>query len=291
MADQVTWTTADGTVIYLTDTDSGYDVLGDGTRGLRSVEYEVATQKYAGVDGEAVQAVRAVGNQPTVGLLIYADTEADFRARARGLRNAMRPKAGMGVLGVRNSSGELRELACYCTGGFEGDEAPDVSAPGHWWKLALKFYAPVPWWQGDPQTVSLGLGAPTTNFFPMTPMTLAASAVQGSFSVDLSACDAPVPPTWTVNGPGSTLILTNVTTGRVIQVNTSLLSTDTLVINTAPGAQSIRRGDGTNLMGSLASDPALWPLIEDVNNVTAQLTGATSASRITATYRPRYAGI
>jgi hypothetical protein len=44
-------------------------------------------------------------------------------------------------------------------------------------------------------------------------------------------------------------------------------------------------------MGSLGTDPALWPLIEDVNAVSAQLTGATSASRISATYRPRYAGI
>jgi hypothetical protein len=44
-------------------------------------------------------------------------------------------------------------------------------------------------------------------------------------------------------------------------------------------------------MGSLGSDPALWPLVDGVNQISAQLTGATSASRISATYRPRYAGI
>lgn len=290
MADQVTWTAADGTVIDLTDTDSGYDVLGDGTRGLRSVEYELATQKYAGVDGESVQAIRAIGAQPTLGLLIHADTEADFRARARALRHYMRPKAGLGVLGVRRANGELRELTCYCVGGFEGDESLDTLHKGHWWKLALKFYAPIPWWEGSPVTRSFGLAAPTI-FFPEPPLKLSPSSVQGHMTVDLTDSDAPVYPSWTITGPGSSLVLTNDTTGRSIQVNTTLAATDTLLINTAPGQQSVRLATGTNLMAALGTDPALWPLIEGVNAVTAQLSGATSASRITATYRPRYAGI
>lgn len=286
---QITWTSAAGDVTTLTDTDAGFTVLGDGTRGLRSVTYELATRKYAGLDGEDVQNVRAAGSQISLGLLVEADDEATFTQRARALRRAMRPKAGPGVLAV-SQNGETRELTCYCVGGFEGDESPGMSMPGRWWRLALKFYAASPWWEGDAVSVSLGLQAPVA-FFPAPPFTVSPSAVQGSFQVDLSDSDAPAYPVWTITGPGSALVLTNQTTGRVITVNTSLGGTDLLIIDCRPGYQSVRRNDGTNLMSAVASDPALWPLVDDLNDVTVALTGATVASRVTATYRPRYAGI
>ena len=293
MAEQVTWTSARGEVFDLTDADGGYVVLGEGTRGLRSVSYELATAKYAGLDGEVVQSIRASSNAPTLGVLLQAEDEDAFRSRVRVLRNAMRPQAGLGVLTVRTEDGEARTLTCYCVGGFEGDESLEVSHPGRWWKLALKFLAPAPygpWWEGPEQTVSFGLQAPA-NFFPAPPFTLAPSTIQGAFSLDLSDCDAPVYPTWTIAGPGSALVLANVTTGRSIQVTTPLTAAESLVIDTRPGFQSVRKGDGTNVMAAVGSDPALWPLVEDVNDISVQLTGATTASRLTATYKPRYAGI
>lgn len=290
MADQVTWTAPDGTVLDLTDTSSGYMVLGEGTSGLRSVSYEVSTQKLAGLDGELVQAIRATSSNPSLGLLVWADGEDDFRARARALRHAMRPQAGLGTLCVRNAAGEARNLDCYCTAGLEGDESDQAAVSGQWWKLALKLYAPTPWWYGDPQTLTYSLGSPTA-FFPIFPTHLASSTVAGRFTIDLSDTDAPAYPVWTIKGPGSSLVLTNTTTGQVIQVNATLAAGESLVINTAPGQQSVRKGDGTNLMGSLASNPALWALIEGVNVVTCALTGATTASSIAATYAPRYAGV
>jgi hypothetical protein len=62
-------------------------------------------------------------------------------------------------------------------------------------------------------------------------------------------------------------------------VTATLLAGDSLVIDTRPGSQSVRRGDGTSLMNALGTDPALWPLLDGVvNSVSCQLTGATSAS-------------
>lgn len=288
--DQIRWTAADGTVVSLTDDAAGYVVLGEGTRGLRSVAYDVATKTYAGIDGEDVQNIRAIGGQPTIGMLIHADSDADFRARTRALRRLMRPKAGLGLLSVQADDGETRTLSCYCVGGFEGDESLDVAHPGRWWKLALKFYAPSPWWEGDERTLTFGLQAPV-NFFPAPPFILSPSSVQGIFTIDLSDCDAPVYPVWKITGPGTELVLENETTGRSIEVSATLAAGEALAIDTRPGYQSVRKSDGTNLMGALGSDPALWPFIEDIQTVSAQLSGATSESRITATYRPRYAGI
>jgi hypothetical protein len=290
MADQFVWSAPDGTTIDFTDEGSGYRVLASGTRGLRSVTYEMVTSKYAGMDGETVDAIRAVGNEITLGLMVNAEGEANFRKRARSLVRAMRPKAGLGTLRVASTFGDVRSLDCYCTGGLEGDESPDAILTGAWWRLALKFYAPDPWWYGEQETYDVGLGS-GSSFFPIPPITLAPATVQGHFTVDLTESDTVVYPQWVVTGPGSSLTLTNITTGRVITVNAALAAGETMVIDTRPGLQSVRKADGTNLMGTLDSDPALWPLIDGVNEVSAALTGATTASRIAGVWRARYAGI
>lgn len=289
-AEEVVWSAADGaTTVVLTDEAAGYRVLANGTTGLRSVTYEITASRYAGIDGSTVNAVRADPNEPTLGVLVQANNETDFAARARGLVRAMRPKAGPGTLTVTRN-GVARSLACYCAGGLEGDESVDVTLPGRWWKMLLRFYAPDPWWYGAEQSFAVGLGAPVS-FFPIPPVTLSSSTVQGEFTLDLSDADDVAFPLWTVTGPGTQLTLTNSTTGRVIEVSADLSAGQTMTIDTRQGHQSVRRDDGTNLMGSLGSDPALWPLVDGENVISAQLLGATAESRIEAMYRVRYAGI
>lgn len=290
MADRFVWTAADGTVVDLTDEQSGYSILANGTRGLRSVEYGFTSVEYAGIDGSSVQSVKANANTPTLGLIVSATNQADFQARTRALVRAMRPKAGPGTLTVNRNDGSSRSLRCYVTGGMEGDESVDVTLPGRWWKLALKLLAPDPWWSGDPVSLDIGLGVGAP-FFPIFPLNLAPSQVQGQFTVDLSDADAPSFPVWTITGPGTSLTLTNNTTGRSIVVNAALGAGEQMIIDTRPGLQSVRRGDGSNLMGALASDPALWPLVEGLNSVTASLAGAADASRISGIYQPRFSGI
>ena len=290
MADRFTWTGADGTVINLSDTDAGYLVAPDGTTGLRSPAYSVIATEYAGIDGQTLQSIKAADRNPTLGVEINADTEAEFRAKARGLVRAMRPKAGAGTLTVANETGERRSLTCYCIGGLEGDASLSSELPGRWWRAVVKLYAPDPWWLGDEKTVSIGLGAPTP-FFPFFPLVLSSSTVQGQYTVDLSDSDTPAFPVWTITGPGSSLVLTNNTTGRSLTVGASLASGEQMVIDTRPAYQSVRRGDGTNLLGSVDGYPDLWPLVEDVNDITAALNGASSNSRIYGSWQPRYSGI
>jgi hypothetical protein len=291
MAERIVWTSGDGaTTIDLTDEAAGYTVNAAGTAGLRSVGYELTTTRYAGIDGETVNAIHATPNEPTLGLLVEADGEADLRTKIRGLVRTMRPKAGPGTLTVSNETGESRSLTCYCTDGLPGQEDTNSILDGAWWRAALQFYAPDPWWLGDEQTVSIGLGAPT-NFFPFFPLVLASSTVQGRFAVDLSDSDTPAFPVWTITGPGSSLVLTNNTTGRSLTVGASLASGETMVVDTRRGYQSVRRGDGTNLLGSVDGYPDLWSLAESVNSITAALNGATSNSRIVGSWQPRYAGI
>lgn len=296
MANEYAWTSPDGTVINLSDRAAGYIVTDGGTTGLRSPSYSLTTSQYAGIDGAEVQAIRAEPAEPTIGLHMSADSFPAFRAKLRGLVRAMRPKAGVGTLTVSNESGESRSLNCYCIGGLEGDEA---SRYGPWFKAILKLYAPSPWWYGEEQTIDFGLAAPSI-FLSATepfPRRLSASTIQGQQDVDLSDADDNSFPVWTVTGPGTGLVLTNNTTGRVIQANVTLGDGQTLVIDTRPGHQAVYRGDlpatdpARNKLWAVSSDPALWPLVEGVNDVTAVLGAAGENSRIRGVYTPRYAGI
>jgi hypothetical protein len=291
MARQFQWLSADGSqLIDLTDRGAGYRLQAEATTGLTAPPYRFTTDTHAGIDGVKVQAVSAGARELVLGLLVEGPDRDAFRRRVAALVRAMRPKAGPGTLIVTDENGQVRRLPCFYTGGAEGNEARGAKLADRWWKTTLHLLAPDPWWQGEAQPISFGLGAPTT-FFPIFPLRLSASTVQGMFEVDLSDTDAPTYPQWTIIGPGSSLLLENQTTGRRIQVNASLAEGESMVIDTRPGSQSVRRGDGTNLMASLASDPALWPLIEDVNRVSAQLVGAGPNSRIHGAFRPRYAGI
>lgn len=291
MPSQVQWLSADqNQLITLTDAAAGYRVMADSTTGLNAPPYRFSTDRYAGIDGVAVRAISADAREVVLGLLVQANDRDTFRARVAGLTRAMRPLTGPGTLIVTDENGVSRQLTCYYTGGLEGSEARGTKLPDRWWKAAIHLMAPDPWWYGDTQIISVGLGAPTL-FFPIPPVTLSPGTVQGVFTVDLGDSDAPTYPVWTITGPGSALLLANQTTGRSIEINASLAAGETMTIDTRPGFQSVRRGDGTNLMAALASDPAMWPLIEDINQVSASLTGATSASRIRGVYQPRYAGI
>lgn len=289
MARQIQWVAADGTTLTLTDRVAGYRVLAEATSGLTAPPYRLTTQRYAGVDGVAVQALSADAREVVLGVQIEAPDEATLEQRRADLVRAMRPKAGPGTLVVAREDGTRRTLGCYYTSGLEGSDDRRSGLPGRWWRAAVHLLAADPWFYGDPQSVDVGLAA-GGNFFPIFPLVLAPSTVAGQFTIDLSGSDSPAYPLWTITGPGSSLTLTNTTTGRVITVNTSLSAGQSMIIDTRPGQQSVRLGDGTNLMGAVASDPALWPLIEDVNVVAVSLTGATTASRIAGAFQPRYSG-
>lgn len=298
MANKVTWTSAQGDEIDLTDEGAGFIVTPGGTKGLTSVSYEMSADEYAGVDGAVVRTIRAVPNEPSLGLQIRADGEQALRRKLRGLVHQMLPQAGLGRLSIHTPWGEVRSLECFVTDGLQGDEDLSVTQPGRWFRTILKFYAPNPWWIGEEQFIDVGLGT-LPEFFPFFLLTLAPSTVQGEFEVNLHDTDAKAYPLWTIHGPGSNLVLANASTGRSIEVETTLLEGEKLIIDTRPGRQSVRRFTvgmdpetdvGINEMAALKTDPALWPLEVQSNRIVAQLTGATPASRVTGVYTPRYAG-
>jgi hypothetical protein len=287
------WSAPDGSVTDLSAWGAGNYVLDEGTTGLLAPGYEFATQPFAGVDGETLQQVTAQPAQPVLAVDFVASDGAELRARLRALAHALRPRRGIGTLRAVADDGAERRLPCYYRQGLESGTYRVTR-----YRTALEFWAPSPWWRGTPYTWGYGLSAPGP-FFPILPLSLASTTITGAATVDLSDTDAPTYPTWTVTGPGSQLTLTNNTTGQSLVLNAPIGDGQLVVIDTRPGYQSVRAATrdtsgavilGASLFGSLSTDPALWPLVDGVNDVSVLLTGAGAASRVDVTAERLYSG-
>ncbi|SDG95021.1 hypothetical protein [Klenkia brasiliensis] len=307
MPDRITFTGPDGGFLDLTDEGVGLRVLAEGTRGLRSPAYRLATSRQAGIDGARLDAITADEADMALGLLVRADSEDQLRARVQNLVHVTRPKAGDGVLRVQRPDGTGRELTCRIVDGLAGNEDKGTSAPGRWWRALLKVWAGDPWWYGDQVTIGFGLAAPSVFLSPTLPMprALSSSSIQGQQDVDVQLADDEVRGVWTVTGPGNGLLLRRelllpdgVTVDprpgatRVWQSSVAIPDGGTVVLDTRRGFQSFRRGDGTRLMSTVIGEPRAWALTDGRRNRVSVLLGdAGAGANVQYAYRPKFGGI
>lgn len=288
------WAGANGVVTDLTAWSAG-SYVHDTITGQVAPVYDFATQQTVGLDGEQLQQVTPQAGTVVLPLDFVASDGAELRARVRSLTHALRPRAGLGHLTAVADDGTSRTLPCYYRKGLEAGVYRVTR-----FRAALEFWAPVPWWRGNPVAVGYGLAAPSP-FFPILPIVLSPSTITGATTVDLSDTDAPTWPVWTVTGPGTQLTLSNsypqvrddgstVTVTQTLVLNSVIGDGQTVTIDSRPGQQTVTRSDGVSLFSLLGSDPALFPLADAVNTVQAVLTNATAASRIAGTADRLYSG-
>jgi len=287
------WTAADGSTTDLSEWSAGTYVLDEGTSGELAPEYEFATQSFAGVDGEDLQQINVGSRSTTLGMDLVASDGDELRQRVRHLAHVLRPRLGQGTLRAVGEDGTERSLRCYYRKGLETGTYRVTR-----YRCALEFWSPRPWWIGETLHHSYGLAAPAP-FFPIPPITLAATTIEGEATIDLGDTDAPTYPRWLVRGPGTQLTLRNTATVGATTTTSELVLTPPggfgdgqwVRIDTRPTRQAVNVVTvdvdertvltvGANLFGSLGTDPALWPLVDGTNIVEALLTGAGAASRI-----------
>jgi hypothetical protein len=289
------WTAPDGSTTDLSDWSAGTYVLDDGTSGELAPDYEFATQPYAGVDGENLTDISVGARTTTLGMDFVASDGEELRQRIRRLAHVLRPRRGIGALTAVADDGTQRRLPCYYAKGLDSGVYRVTR-----YRTALEFWAPSPWWRGEPVAVDWALAAPAP-FFPIPPVRLSATTIGGAATVDLSDCDAPTYARFTVTGPGSQLTLRRQydltdedgQTRRVSQtlvLNAPIGDGQVVTVDMRPGRQAVTRDDGTNLFGFLGTNPAMWQLVDGVNDVSALLTNAGPASRVALTAERLYSG-
>lgn len=247
------------------------------------------------VPGQPGSILRLAVNTPrdfTLRLVFTAATEAALRDVLRSTMYAMHPIRGDGIIRVTAPGGDVREIVCRYKAGLEGDEAVDTSGPSMQ-LFDVTFHAFDPYWRDVSdisQTFTIGAG-PT--FFPWWPIRLTSSQIAVDTTIANDG-DVDAWPLWNLLGPGGSIKLSNLTTGRfMIFLLTVLGSGESMSIDTRPTNQSstgktIYRQDGKNLFYDLDPMSALWPLVPGPNAVRLEMTGSTGASSLQLNWRRKW---
>jgi Phage tail protein len=289
MPDQgLQWVDATGGVTAIrggVNIDLGPTIVGRYGPTMRFVTEQVPLQP-----GQRFRNVQHGLASVAVSVVFHPMSSTTLRPLIRQWAQLLDPRRGDGKLRATDPSGTARDLVCRYLSGLEVLQDDNFLDIGGLAQTVLHFAAEQPYWQDSSPTVqSWSLLSSLATFFPIFPLRLSGSEVFADATVDNSLGDVEAWPVWTITGPGSNPILRNLTTGMVLSLPVTLLSGESVVIDTRPGAKTVTKQDGTNLFGSLASPPQLWNLAQGSNSIRIEFTAATAGiSAVTLTFRKQY---
>lgn len=226
-----------------------------------------------GVEGSVVRSVQVMPRDLDLAVIVKGDDLADLRTRVRSLLSDMFGYNGQGKLQVSTATGTVRQLNCYVTKGFEGEENEDVSGTTYQ-KFVFTFHAPSPYWEDLQDTVSqkfITSSNPTSITYNGTAETW---------------------PVITINAPWSGWAKVG-NWSNTLTINTGL-STGYIKIDTRPGYKSIKDNNGNNMMSYIDNaNFFLFTLTPGNNSIWYQLSSTTNqnAAYMSMTYRNRYLGV
>jgi len=250
-------------------------------------EVVASEDEVPGQDGVRHRQTRFGPHEFTLKITIVGGDEPLLRAALRSLVSMMNPKRGDGIIRVTSPIGDVREIECRVVGGLGLDEKPDVSGPGMQQAL-VTFRAGDPFWRDQSDTSDDYTVGDAPTFFPIFPMRLTSSQIVVDATINNTGDDETWP-VWTINGPGSGIVLRNATTGKVLSLSTTLLAGESIVIDTRPNHKTVVMQDGTNLWPDVDATSSLWPLQTENNAIRMEMSGATvGTSVLQVNYRKRY---
>jgi hypothetical protein len=182
-----------------------------------------------------------------------------------------------------------RRLDLVYSGGLEGNGEGRNDAL--FWVSAVPQYRAVsPYWY-DPLPVSTAasLGGGTGVTFPLQfPMFFAVPNTAAQ--IVLTTGTAPTPWAFHATGPFSRIVVTDQTTGEVLDFTLAVAAGQQIAWDTAVGQRRVLLDTGAqvqNVTYALSALSSFWYLRPGINTLTVTLTGATNPNA-TVTYSPRY---
>ncbi len=276
------WIDANGVEHNLSG-DDGIDVI-IGPEGRFMPSFSFVEDKVPLQPGSRLRGINVEAREVDLPLEISCTTQSELRSKIRILLNWFNPLKGDGILKCVAVDGSTRILNCRYSGGLEITESGQT-----WQRLVLVLKAFDPYWYDSSTVVqTFTTGQPAT-FFPFFPLRLSSSTVFADIAVN-NIGDVETNPEWIITGPGDSIILRNLSTGELFNLNISLGVGEILIVNTKTGKKSVKKGDGTNLFGYQTDDSSLWALQQGQNSIRIEMSNATTDSSVQLTYTPRYWG-
>lgn len=294
----IVWIDPEGVDVLLTEDPEVLAAEGIAGRGMPPVRFtdEVVPLQ----PGTRLRIVEHDAREVAVPIAVVGETIAAARLTLEGLLRKFDPTRGDGTLRVTRLDGVQRDLVCRYIGGAEIVEAPAdraITVQGAAQRFVAVFRAfDTYWYDVDAYEAEYAVAMPVDATFLPIPnattgsfVTLVEAEVVTSPHIVLDTdVDAQSWPIWTITGPASDVVLTNDTTGDVIDLTNGaglvIAGGDVVTIDTRPGHKTIRLDDGTNLMPYLTPGSRLWPLGPE-QDVTISVSGADEDTRVTLEVR------
>lgn len=242
------WIAPDGTTLQLnpnfSDSVERFTIR-RGVAGLGVAPVDLVTAQAPG-GGVAVDFVRREPQTILWPLRIRAQTHMEFLAEWRRCAGLFTQtgRLGAGKLRITRPDGSRREAIAWYAGGFE--QEPDEGA---WLTVTpvVKLLVPSGLWRSVDPTVYEATQEGASDYLTPYP-SIGSGTVLGSASL-LNAGVADAWPTWTIRGPMTQLVATNVTRGQAFTLTTTLTVGQTATIQSRP--LTVTGPAGQNLKSSL----------------------------------------
>ncbi|WP_027930691.1 phage distal tail protein [Amycolatopsis thermoflava] len=284
-AEIIEWVDADGGVTVL---DADWPAQGRFMPPI-TVEQIGVPRTPGGVLLDARHGVREM----LISFWIIGTDEADLRVKLRDIVRKLNPAKGPGYLRATAPDGVVRQIQCINVDGVQIQEELGESSGYAAQKIAAQFKAYNPYWQDvsaiSPPEWSTGV---TPTFFPIFPIRLTSSEIAVDGTID-NAGDVEAWPVWTITGPGSGIVLRNLSTGEYLSFPDVVMGEgQTLYIDTRPGVKTVTldtNSVGTNMFGAMYAGSSLWPLVPGSNAIRLEMAGITvGTSKLAVSYTQQY---
>src|SRR5690606_24189719 len=93
-------------------------------------------------------------------------------------------------------------------------------------------------------------------------------------------------PVWTITGPATSIELENVTTGKKIELSSTLSAGQKRIITTKPGISTVLDENGDNKWSELSDTSALWALEPGLNELVLTVGNSDADTVVEMTYHP-----
>lgn len=287
---RLTWTSPAGDVLDLCDDGQGYRSL-PGRAGFGMVPREIQYDALPG-GGATLRNIHDQVRVLAVPLRVAGLTQDEYLTHLARLQRAFRHSVGgedvPGTLTVEMPDGSRRSISAFYNGGLDPTEdIDDLLQLGQPFPR-LEFLALDPYWLGSRTVGAAWKVDESVPFFGTMPVQLAADQVLGAVTVNVPG-DASAYPVWTITGPGVPQI-SNTTTGRSweFKVGSPIDAGRTVTVDTRPDQLTVTDDLGEDLYSSLEPFPDMWSLEPGVNELTVEITSATTDSRISFTAATRH---
>lgn len=288
MAETILWIDPDGvsTTLHTGSLDAlfvSWNVHGRFAPPARFTEDGVPEQ-----DGLQLREVLHDAREFSLPFWVRGASESDLWTKQRALVVSMDPKRGEGVLRITTPVGDQREISCRVVSGLEGAERIGDTTGQLAQSFPAVFRAWNPYWRSVSDNITdYTPGSATGSFFPLFPLRLTSSEVFADATI-VNDGDVDAWPVWTINGTGSGIVLSNLTTGKSLSLSTFLGVGESLTVDTRPRVKTVTKQDGTNLWTDVSATSTLWPLVKGTNAIRIQMGAATATSRVRLARRNQY---